>query len=185
MDLFEKEGGWIITKNQKGKVKLAACSEDESNIYEKSRDWVEVAADSTKLNTFRPRQRNSVATLFIRDLLNSERKDSYFEMKIPKHDILYRKVFICGTVVELNTRTAKHSIGIGAMVLSKMEDLKKCIPEVKDLTLGDIVKLTGNMSEYNGLRYVFIKSIAKEPKGSTFYDNHMEYLVKLYAELIE
>ncbi|CAH1959454.1 unnamed protein product [Acanthoscelides obtectus] len=110
MDLFEKEGGWIITKNQKGKVKLAACSEDESNIYEKSRDWVEVAADSTKLNTFRPRQRNSVATLFIRDLLNSERKDSYFEMKIPKHDILYRKVFICGTVVELNTRTAKHSI---------------------------------------------------------------------------
>nr|CAH7737929.1 unnamed protein product [Callosobruchus chinensis] len=102
--------GWIITKNQKGKVKLAACSEDESNIYEKSREWIEIAADATKLNTFRHWQGDHIATLFIRDFLNSERKDNYFKIKTSKLDILYRKVFICGTVVELNTRTEKHSI---------------------------------------------------------------------------
>nr|CAH7737928.1 unnamed protein product [Callosobruchus chinensis] len=175
--------GWIITKNQKGKVKLAACSEDESNIYEKSREWIEIAADATKLNTFRHWQGDHIATLFIRDFLNSERKDNYFKIKTSKLDILYRKVFICGTVVELNTRTEKHSIvvddgtscikcilpteinlfhskftgnnmddsckgeetqqsnGVTSMIFSKVEDLKKHTPEVKDLNLGEIVSI--------------------------------------------
>nr|CAH7737927.1 unnamed protein product [Callosobruchus chinensis] len=177
--------GWIITKNQKGKVKLAACSEDESNIYEKSREWIEIAADATKLNTFRHWQGDHIATLFIRDFLNSERKDNYFKIKTSKLDILYRKVFICGTVVELNTRTEKHSIGVTSMIFSKVEDLKKHTPEVKDLNLGEIVTLVGSMSEYNGLRYVFINSIAKKPKGSTCYSNHMEYLLKLYSKLFD
>ncbi|VEN55584.1 unnamed protein product, partial [Callosobruchus maculatus] len=180
--MYLRNPGWIITKNQKGKVKLAACLEDESNIYEKSREWIEIAADNTKINTFRPRQGNSIATLFIRDFLNSERKDNYFEIKTTKANVLYRKVFICGTVVELNTRTDKHSIvvddgtscikcimpteinlfhnkfstgnkvndrcegeetqqsnGVSAMIFSKVEDLKKCTPEVKELNLGDIV----------------------------------------------
>lgn len=29
--------GWIITKHEKGKIKVAECKEDESNVYEKSR----------------------------------------------------------------------------------------------------------------------------------------------------
>lgn len=31
--------GWIITKNEKGKIKVATCGEDESNsnIYDKTR----------------------------------------------------------------------------------------------------------------------------------------------------
>nr|CAI5838060.1 unnamed protein product [Callosobruchus analis] len=228
MDIFENEDGWIITKNQKGKVKLAACSEDESNIYEKTREWIEIAADNTKINTFRPKQGNSIATLFIRDLLNSERKDNYFEIKTANINILYRKVFICGTVVELNTRTDKHSIvvddgtscikcimptvlnlihsklstgnnmddscegegtqqsnGISSMIFSKVENLRKHTAEVKELKLGDIVTLVGSMSEYNGLRYVFINSIAKEPKGSVCYYDHMEYLLQLYSKLFD
>lgn len=29
--------GWIITKNENGKVKIAVCEENETNIYEKTR----------------------------------------------------------------------------------------------------------------------------------------------------
>lgn len=34
--------GWIITKNEKGKVKIATCEENESNIYEKTRGRMQI-----------------------------------------------------------------------------------------------------------------------------------------------
>ncbi|XP_023016435.1 uncharacterized protein isoform X2 [Leptinotarsa decemlineata] len=36
-ELIEENEGWILTKNEHGKVKVSSCKEDETNIYEKTR----------------------------------------------------------------------------------------------------------------------------------------------------
>ncbi|KAG5889602.1 hypothetical protein JTB14_024023 [Gonioctena quinquepunctata] len=220
--LEENNEGWIITKNEKGKVKIATCQEDESNIYEKSRDWIIMSAEQTRTDTLKlPKSEfYKYPEFFIRDLLNAEKKDGYFLFR----NIPYVNVFICGTVVSLYIRNDKYHIIVddgtssikciiskedltklkgkvestdvsidkkstsvllkaAAMVLTSIKFLEKSIPDFSDLEMGDIVKIMGPVTEYEGNRYIFIKRITKEPKGTISHCVHLENILRLYTEV--
>ncbi|XP_023016434.1 uncharacterized protein isoform X1 [Leptinotarsa decemlineata] len=105
-ELIEENEGWILTKNEHGKVKVSSCKEDETNIYEKTRDWLVIGFNKTRIDLLQlPKpELGKIVNLFIRDLLNSERKNGYFLFK----SVPYVEVFICGTLVSFYVKNNKY-----------------------------------------------------------------------------
>ncbi|CAH1117719.1 unnamed protein product [Phaedon cochleariae] len=108
--LLDENEGWIITKNERGKLKIAPCPEDDTNIYEKTRDWIVIAADETKTSNLKlPKcEALKTANIFIRDLLNAQWKDGYFIFK----NISFLQVYIAGTLVDWYERGHKFFLTV-------------------------------------------------------------------------
>ncbi|KAJ8916232.1 hypothetical protein NQ315_016371 [Exocentrus adspersus] len=233
--LFEENEGrdWIVTKKEKGQVKVARCAEDEiDDLYITKTDWLvrnvdeDQAQASTSSDAPPNHELHGRAMFLIRDLLNCEYKNNYY---FTCKNIRFLDVLICGTVVSLSTRFDKYSIVVDdgtssiiclikqqeladmqmseedkqsdrelvaavkanphdemakacAVVMRAIKDIYKNIPTFDDLKLGDTVTITGTLSQHNNKRYVFIKSIEREPDGSVSHVTHLEKLLNLYKE---
>ncbi|XP_018567918.1 uncharacterized protein LOC108908371 [Anoplophora glabripennis] len=113
-DLFDNntDRSWIVTKNEKDKVKVARSTEEEiDELYRTRTDWLvknvdEEETEQDSSDVVYKWQLHGTAMFFIRDLLNCPTIDNYFICKnIPFEDVL-----LCGTVVSLSRYYEKCSI---------------------------------------------------------------------------
>ncbi|KAJ8981226.1 hypothetical protein NQ317_004170 [Molorchus minor] len=146
INLFDCDG-WIITKNGKGKIQAAFCEQDETNIYEKTRHWKIQQTDHTKTDSFNlpPSEIGKTARFFLRDILDSDKKDNYFIC----YDIPYVNVFVCGTVISFFERYRKYSViiddgtsSIKCIVQKEILNFKKefCSSDTNDHHFAEIFK---------------------------------------------
>lgn len=88
---------WLIIKNENGFVKSATCEGNETEIYDKTRDWLvtECDSNSNRYNGNKMVSKN-IAKFFIRDLLYAKEENGCFIHK----NIEFSTVYICGQVVD-------------------------------------------------------------------------------------
>ncbi|XP_056635808.1 CST complex subunit STN1-like [Diorhabda sublineata] len=93
----EDSNNWLIIKNEQGFVKTATCEENETQVYDKTRDWVVTECDSNrqKFNENIMVSKN-IAKFFIRDFLDAKEVNGCFIHK----NIEFTSVYICGQVVD-------------------------------------------------------------------------------------
>ncbi|CAH1104462.1 unnamed protein product [Psylliodes chrysocephalus] len=112
--LFDSEQ-WVITKNHNGMVKVATCDEDETRMYDKTRDWLLInsheSEDSTEEVENELEKVDDIkkdAVFLIRDLLKAKECNGYFIL----NNIKFRRVFLCGVVIQKNYNEDNYFIQV-------------------------------------------------------------------------
>ncbi|XP_019864873.2 uncharacterized protein LOC109594131 [Aethina tumida] len=108
-EIINKNDEWIITKNEGGKLQVAACRDSEifDETQKASREYVEFgSAVATTSSAIRPAPTFSFARFFIIDLLNSEIVENHFKF----NDLRFRSVEIYGLITSMYNHNNKKCL---------------------------------------------------------------------------
>ncbi|XP_028132476.2 uncharacterized protein LOC114327956 [Diabrotica virgifera virgifera] len=196
-ELFESEK-WVMTKNVKGAVKVATCEADETQLYNKTRDWIvtedekdpEYGPKSNPKYEQTPMTSKNIGRFFIRDLLTAEKvAENAFVCK----DITFSQVLLCGNVVnkyeysehyfiDVDDGTSAIRCIIGVNDLNKLKtldsDLETCKEWLRRSTTKKTPLVKGAQITLSSINYL-------QKAIPTFNEIELGDTIKVYGRLKE
>ncbi|CAG9833588.1 unnamed protein product [Diabrotica balteata] len=170
LEIFESEK-WVITKNENGAVKVANCEEEETRIYDKTREWIVTEDENDPENDPKyehtPMTSKNIGRFFICDLFTADKVENGFVCK----DMTFSQVLLCGNVVHRYEYSQHYFIDVddGTSVI-------RCIISVN--TLNNLKKLDSDLEACN--EWLLRKTTNKSSwvKGAQITMSSINYLQK-------